>query len=293
MSVAVLGIDLGGTRLRAGLADAADPAMVTAVADEPVPRSLEAFTARVRALLAAHGAVRLGVGIPGLAQGTLCRWVPNLGWLDGHNLTELFPGTWVALGNDARLALLAEATAGGARGMRDALLLAIGTGIGSAVMSGGRILGGHQGGASSFGWAVADLEDEGDARLGWLERHASGSALDRLARGAGHENGMALVAAARAGDPAAGKALAAPARAIGTALAGAVALLDPEAVIFAGGVAAATDVLGPMVRERLKAHLPPHLRSVVIRAGLFGPKAGLVGATIAGSRTGSWEDMNG
>lgn len=289
----VLGIDLGGTRFRAGIATAADPVGVTVITDEPAPPNLEAFTARIVELLAAHGAARLGVGIPGLAEGTLCRWVPNLGYLDGHDLADLFPGTTVALGNDAHLALLAEATGGAARGMSDAILLAIGTGIGSAVLSGGRILGGHRGGACSFGWAVADLDDPGDARLGWLERTASGTALDAIARAERLANGPALIAAARRGDLSALRALAGPVRALGTTLAGAVALLDPQVVIFAGGVAAATELIGPMVRERLRAHLPPHLRSIDIRQGTFGPQAGLVGAIIAGRRGTIWENING
>src|SRR5690606_36339028 len=207
---AILAIDLGGTRLRAGIADIADPAAVEAVGEWPAPEDLEGFREHVRELLGSHGCSRLGLAIPGLASGTTCRWVPNLGYLDGADLAQHFPGLEIALGNDAQLALLAEAEAGAARDMQDAILLAIGTGIGSAVLAGGRIVRGSNGGACSFGWAAADLADEGDARSGWLERHASGRALDAAARSIGLSSGTGLITAARHGAPAAQSALVAP-----------------------------------------------------------------------------------
>jgi glucokinase len=223
----------------------------------------------------------------------MCAWVPNLPYLDGLDLAEQFPHLALALGNDAQFALVAEAGGGAARGLRDVLLLAIGTGIGSAVLAGGRIVSGSAGGACSFGWAAADVGDAGDDRLGWLERHASGRALDEIAAGLGLADGMALVAAARSGDAAATAALDPPMRALGTALAGAVALLDPEAIILAGGVAASTDVIGPMILSALRRHLPKHLRGIDLRAGQFGARAGLVGAAFAGARGADWRIQNG
>ena len=84
----------------------------------------------------------------------------------------------IGIGNDAQIALLAEASAGAAKGMSDAILLSIGTGIGSAVLANGSIVAGSRGGACSFGWACADMDDPGEDRSGWLERVASGRALD-------------------------------------------------------------------------------------------------------------------
>ena len=284
----VLAIDLGGTRLRAGLADAAAPEAVEPIGEWPAPQTRDAFVQQVRGLITAHGASRLGMGIPGLARGTTCIWVPNLGYLDGADLKMLFPGVEIGLGNDAQFALLAEARAGAARELSDAILLAIGTGIGSAVLAGGRIVRGGKGGACSFGWASADLGDPGDERSGWLERQASGRALDAAGQAIGLKDGAALIAAAREGGPEAVAALAKPMEALGTALAGAVALLDPQAVILAGGVASASDVVVPPILGALRRHLPPHLRSIEIRAGRFGPRAGLVGAAFAGSLGGEW-----
>lgn len=289
----ILAVDLGGTRLRAGIASVENPAAVTPVGEWPAPRDLAQFRGRVLGLAAEHTATRLGLGIPGLARGTTCIWVPNLGYLDGSDLSVLFPELSIGLGNDAQLALLAETAAGAACGVGDAILLAIGTGIGSAVLSGGRILKGAHGGACSFGWACADPMDQGEDRSGWLERNASGRALDAAAAAIGLADGAALITAVRAGDRAATTALEVPMRALGTALAGAVALLDPATIILAGGVASATDVVVPPLLAALRRHLPPHLRSIAVRAGTFGPGAGLIGAAFAGRAGQSWGELHG
>jgi len=228
-----------------------------------------------------------------LARGSVCTWIPNLGFLDGIDVADLFPGVSIGLGNDAQLALLAEASLGAARGRQDAILLSIGTGIGSAVLSGGRIVRGSKGGACSFGWACAEIDDLGDDRNGWLERHASGTALDAAARSINLADGPALIAAARQGYTAAVRALEEPMHGLGTSLAGAVGLLDPEMIVIAGGVSGEMDLLAPMVHEALNRQLPSHLRNVEIRAGMFGPKAGLIGAGIAGRQGPGWGEIHG
>lgn len=284
-----LAIDLGGTNMRAGIArgDAIEP--------EPLerwdaPRDLDTFRNRIEGLLARHGAARLGVAIPGLARGTVCAWVPNLPFLDGVDLAALFPAARIALGNDAQLALLAEAAGGTACNARNAILLAIGTGIGSAVLADGRILRGEGGAAASFGWACADPADQGDDKQGWLERTASGTALDRIAAALGMKDGPALVERARARDERALAALELPMAALGAALSGAVALTGAPLVIFAGGVADGLDVLGPLILPALRRQLPPHLRAVKLGAALFGPRAALAGAGLAARGHPYWRE---
>jgi glucokinase len=219
--------------------------------------------------------------------------VPNLGYLDGHNLEDLFPGVEIALGNDAQFALLAEVSAGAGKGLSDAILLAIGTGIGSAVLAGSRIVKGSNGGACSFGWASADVGDQGNERSGWLERHAAGRALDAAAAELGLEGGAGLINAVRQGQPAAKASLNLAMESLGTALAGAVALLDPQTIILAGGLAVEADVIVPPALSALRRHLPPHLRGIDIIQGHFGPRAGLVGAAFAGSKGQSWGALGG
>lgn len=285
---AILAIDLGGTRCRIGFAQSADPAAVKLVDDVPAPPSREDFVGLVAQRLKAHEASRLGLGIPGLAQGSICRWVPNLSYLDGLDLEVAFPDVTVGLGNDAQLSLLAEMHTGAARDMKDAVLLAIGTGIGSAVLASGTIISGQGGGACSFGWATAALDDAGENTSGWLERQAAGRTLDRAAARLGLTDGKALIGEARAGKAEAAAALERPMHALGTAIGAAVALLDPSAIIIAGGVADAFDVIGPMLRRHVDRCIPPHLRGVRIVPAVHGSKAGLVGAAFAGALGASW-----
>lgn len=350
----VVGVDLGGTRLRTAWARAAGPpgtgdgagaaagvqarGLVESTSG-PAPRSVEELVSAVAGTIAEavggadesdDGAqpgqatrcvVGLGITVPGLVDGTTCRWVPNLAFLDGVDLAAAFahllPADAVVVANDAHLALLAEATDGAASGASCAILLAIGTGIGSAVMSGGRIERGANGAACSFGWACADVGDRdgtggrdtgaelpagvradgpasvtADQRLGWLERHASGAAIDRA--GASLDpprDGAALVDAARRGDASAAAALDPLVTALGTTLAGAVALLDPSVVIITGGVADAFDVMAGPLRHAIQRHLPPHLHGVDIRPGRFGRRAGIIGALAAARRGQRWWEM--
>jgi glucokinase len=285
----ILAIDLGGTQLRAGLCDPDDPTTLEPAGAWPAPKDLKRFRENVAELIAHHGIRRLGIAVPGTVAGTSCLWIPNLPYLDGVDLAVLFPVVEIGVGHDAQLALLAEATAGAAAGLSDAILVAIGTGVGSAVLAGSRIVRGSSGSACSFGWACADLEDAGDYRDGWLERQVSGRALDRIGKVAGFVDGFGLVEAVRRGNAKAAAALAGPARSLGVSLAAAVALLDPEAVILSGGVAASADVLVPQVTEAMRRQLPPHLRGVRITGGSFGPNASLAGAAIAGARGTEWD----
>ena len=277
--MSALCVDLGGTRLRAAVLSAACEA--EPLGDWPAPADLDAFRRRIGGLIDGHGASRIGVAIPGLASGAVCVWVPNLPYLDGVDLARIFSGVTVALGNDAQLALLAEAALGAARNASDVILLAIGTGIGSAVLADGRIVRGARGAAASFGWACADPADPGDRNHGWLERNASGTALDAIATSARFTDARALIAAARAGDGAALKALEKPCAALGATIAGAVALLSSRSVIVSGGVAEGIDALAPLILPVLKRHLPPHLRAVTLGAAEFGARASLIGAGLA------------
>lgn len=289
----VLALDLGGTKLSAAIAEAPHFGLARDVGVWPSPTSLADFEAIVERLLREAGAIdRIGVAAPGLVEGSRCRWIPNLPWLDGVDLAALFPAQTIAVGNDAQIALLAEAAEGAAAELSDALLLSIGTGIGSAVLAGGRIVRGARGGACSFGWACADANAPGDPRSGWLERAAAGPALDALALDVvGQPDGRALVELARSGDGRAQRVLAGPAGALGLALAGAVALLDPETILLTGGIAEALDAIAPVILEALRGRLPPHLRTIGMRAGHFGARAPLVGAALAAASAGEWWNL--
>ena len=290
----VLSLDLGGTSLRAATAHADHPGNLAMLGKWPAPADVESLAMLVRELCTGFdggGPESIGITVPGLVEGTRCRWVPNLPHFDGVDLAELLAEarTPVIVGNDAQLALLAEAVLGSARSVDDAVMLSLGTGIGSAVLAAGRIIRGAHGQACSFGWACADLDDPGSERSGWLERTASGRSID--AAGGALEpprSSAAVVAGARRGEPPCVAAIEQIARALGMALAGAVSLLDPSLVLLTGGVSEAADVLVPPMRNTLRRHLPPHLRDLRIEHGAFGSSAGLVGAAIAATQGSDW-----
>jgi glucokinase len=284
-----LALDLGGTNLRAALAT--ETGELRMLLRRAAPRDLAEHREVTAGLIAEHRVTSVGLALPGLVEGTTARWMPNLPWLDGIDLATLWPGTRVAAANDAHFALLAEAATGAAASVRHAILLAIGTGIGSAILCDGRVVRGAGGGAVSFGWACADPAAPRDDRAGWLEAHAAGPALDRAAAELGLTDGAALVAAARSGDALAGMAVARVAQILGAALAGAVALTGAERVIVAGGVSAALDLIGPIALERLRTHLPPHLRQVTLVPARHGSDASLAGAALAAQGHPIWEDQ--
>lgn len=290
--MSVLALDLGGTNFRALLADASDlhpTALPDPVMQGPAPSTHAGFIETVNALVEEHRPKAIGLAIPGLAKGTVCQWVPNLPWLNGTDLAAHFPALRVRVANDAHMALVAEAVAGAARQVDSAILVAVGTGIGSALMVNRRVA---RNGATSFGWACADVTAPGQEKDGWLESMAAGRAIDRAAQGIGLSDGPALIEAARTGEAAAARLSSRPQDALGTTLAGAVALTGAERVIVSGGVARALDVIGPPVLDRLRAHLPPHLRGVTIGPAAFGTSASLAGAAIACTDHPVWENKN-
>ena len=286
-----LAIDLGGTNIRAAL-HAAPPGgpedTAAALLHEAAPQNLDAFVEIVRAVLDGVDADAIGIAIPGLVTGTVCRWAPNLPWLDGVDLAPLFPDQAVTAANDAHFSLLAEAAAGAAKGSDNAILLAIGTGIGSALLADGHIIRGTGGAAVSFGWACAQSDAAGDPQHGWLERQASGRALDRAARALGLGNGSDLVAAARRGDAKAIAALEHVGQVLGAALAGAVALTGTQKILIAGGVSSALDLIAPALTRTLKSHLPTHLHAFDLAAGAFGAQAAICGAALAAHQHPIW-----
>lgn len=289
----ILSLDLGGTNLRAATADIDHPSELIVLGRWPAPSSREGLVTIVQELCTRlpNGLSGIGITVPGLVEGTKCRWVPNLPYLNEVDFKELLAplGSLLVVANDAQLALLAEATLGAARDLQDALLLAIGTGIGSAVLADGRIIRGAHSHACSFGWACADLNDPGDPGLGWLERSASGRSIELAAAELlPPRDSAALVYGARRGDTICAAVMDRVGRVLGTAAAGAISLLDPSIVLITGGVSDAADVLMPAIREVLSRHLPPRLRNIRVEPGVFGPKAGLVGAAIAAVKGSNW-----
>ncbi|MBT9282149.1 MAG: ROK family protein [Hydrogenibacillus schlegelii] len=301
-----LAVDLGGTSIKFGLVSEAGDIVLRHERSTPKaggpPAVVAAIAEGLQALLAGEAAPALagvGIGIPGLVdpETKTVALAPNLGWADvpaGALFAEALP--WpVALENDARAALLGERWRGAARGVDDVLLVTLGTGVGGAVLSGGRLLRGARGLAGEIGHLPVHPAGArcGCGAVGCLETEASATALVRhveaaLRRGepsalAGRPlSPVAIAQAAEAGDAVARAAFDRVGRFLGLALAGLANALNPALILLGGGLASAEALFRPAMRAAFSAHvLPAHRAAVDIRRAALGNDAGLVGAAYA------------
>ncbi len=318
----VIGVDLGGTKVLAGVID--DELRVHARAQRTVPnddqeRIVGALVDAVEEVRsgAAPETFAVGVGVPCLIdQGRgMAVMAVNLalGELDlGAVLSERL-GLPVFVDNDANVAMLAEQRAGAARGARHAAMLTVGTGIGGALLINGELYRGTHGSAGELGHMVVDEDGppcQGNCpNHGCLEAVASGTALARealrvaratpdcglgRALAAGREITGALVTElAHDGDAAARDVVALIGTRLGVGIANLVNILDPEVIVVGGGVIAAGELLLAPAREVvLTCALPPARSDASIVRAHFGAESGMVGAGAlalegAGIRT-SW-----
>ena len=157
---------------RAGLASTDDPASVRPIGEWPAPPTREAFLAMLEGQLAEAWRRPLGTGHSGTGSSARrAAGSPTSPTSTASTLRARFPGVEVALGNDAHIALLAEVMRGAAAGLSDAMLVAIGTGIGSAVLA-EAISSTARAAARAPSAGRPPTSPPGDGRSGWLERSA-------------------------------------------------------------------------------------------------------------------------
>lgn len=282
------GIDLGGTNLKA-VAVAADGAVLRR-ATRVTGAGPDAWAEQTRAVLreledAATGRpAAVGVCAPGLAAAdgrSIAHLPEKLAGLVGFDWARALgrPEGVVVL-NDGHAALLGEAWCGAARGRRHAVMITLGTGIGGAVLSDGRLLRGASGRAGHLGHM--SLDPNGARSIagmpGALEVQA-GDCTVALRSGGRFETTAALVAAGRAGDADAARVWEKSLRALGCAVASCINLFDPEVVVIGGGIAAAGDALfEPLRREVARAEWRLGAAGVPLVPAELGEWAGAIGA---------------
>jgi glucokinase len=287
-----VGVDIGGTKIAAAVVDAAG--RVVARADRLTPgRTTRASVVEdtivdaVEALRREHDVAAVGIGAAGFVDvtGRTVMFAPHLSWREEPLADRLSTrlDVPVLLDNDANAALWAEHRYGAAREATDVVLIALGTGIGGALLVDGRIHRGHGGMAGEFGHmqVVPDGRPCECGRTGCWEQYCSGKALARFATDAGRQlAGPALTAAAHAGDIVARGAFAEVGRWLGVGVANVVAGLDPALVIIGGGVSAAGDLLLDPARTALRHSLVAADHRVVppLVPAALGPDAGMIGA---------------
>lgn len=303
MSGAVaVGVDVGGTHLRAALvaADGLAGPVLRRASDVEDP---DALIASIRAALEELGqgsgpGLPIGLGMAGLVdrEGRL-RYGPNVGVREVALQAELGallgPGRTVRVINDASAAVVGEHRAGAARGHRDVIMFTLGTGVGGGVIVDGRLLSGAHGFAGELGHLV--IEEGGRVArsgvLGTVEAYASGEAFAREAdealraglAGARAADAREVVAAATAGEDWALAVLGRVGSRLGVAIASVVAVVDPSLVVIGGGAGqAAAPFLLPaaraaFVRNLMGAEHRPHAEIV---AAQLGDDAGVIGAAL-------------
>lgn len=301
MQGAAIGVDVGGTKLLAVAVDEKG-----AVLDEvrvPTPRGGDAIVDAIVGL--GIEAPVLGLGVAGLVDRSgVLRVGPNLPGFTGYPFAEQLrvrAGVPVSVDNDATTATWGELKAGAAAGASDALVVALGTGIGAGFVAGGAIQRGANGFAGEAGHMVVDPNGPvcPCGRRGCWERFASGSGLGRLARDAAEAGRVAAVVALAGGEPEAvrGEHVTEAARAgdegalavlrsfgwwVALGVANLVNVLDPDVVVIGGGLAEMGDLLlDPVRRSYGDLVLAPDFRpEVPIVAATLGERAGAIGAAL-------------
>ncbi len=244
-----------------------------------------------------------GICVPGIAwQKTGRAWAPNIpGWEDYPVLDDIRAAAGARamrayLDSDRACYILGELWRGAAVGCRDAIFLAVGTGIGAGILTGGQVLRGAHDIAGAIGWlGLSQPFQEKYKACGDFEYHASGAglvraALDMLEQEPGYSGPLArmkpaaldasgLFEACSEGDPLATKVLDQAVVYWGMAAANLVSLFNPEKIIFGGGVfGPGRRFLGRIYDEAQRWAQPISIRQVKLEASLLGGEAGLYGA---------------
>ena len=291
-----LAIDLGGTKIEAALVDETGAILEgsrhraetgAAAASDPsvLPRALDAVIDACRDDPRWGHVTAAGIGSAGPIDRTAGTIAPiNLPAAHGFAIVDAtrrasglgdvhlrLDGTCIALG---------EAWLGAARGVRNAIVFVVSTGVGGGILSDGRVVSGGSGNAGHLGQVVVE-RIETDAAAATVEQLASGPHVVAWARAQGWTGatGEELAAAYRAGDPLAAAAVARSARAVGIGLANAATLLDLELAVMGGGFSFVTDDYPAKIEAAVRAAAVNAYaaRLPVVRAALGGD-APLVGA---------------
>lgn len=291
-AAAAIGVDLGGSSVKAVAVDATG--RILRRHDIPFnqdqagdwARTIQKLLEELRGATGAAGAADAPIGLaaPGLAaeDGRSVAHMPGrLQGLEGLDWTRfLGVSRPVRVTNDAQAALAGEVAAGAGRGVRNAIMLTLGTGVGGAAMVDGRILRGAIGRAGHLGHVCLDVDGAPDicGIPGSLE-DAIGNCTIRQRTGNRFNSTHDLLRAHAAGDDEAGRWWLLSVRHLACAIASFINVLDPERVIVGGGIAQAADALFDplrvMVRER--EWIPGGIRVSIVPAEL-GEVAGAIGA---------------
>lgn len=287
----LIGVDVGGTQVKFGCFSASSGrplhTEILPTHDGRTVRGKPAWAVAIRKWIhhteiTRGPAAAVGLAAPGLAgrgNRSIAFMPGRLAGLEGLDWTD-FVGRPVTVLNDAHAALMGEVWRGAAKGLENAVLLTLGTGVGGAILCDGRLLQGHVGRAGHLGHLCLDVD--GPPTIcgipGGLDWQIGNASVPERSGGR-FANTRKLVAAAQTGDPEARRVWDRSVHCLACAIASLINVLDPQAILIGGGIATVGDRLFRPLRRKL-SHLEwrPGGRRVKLLPAKLGEWAGACGA---------------
>lgn len=310
-----IGIDLGGTKIAAGIVDENGTILRRASTPTALPRPYGPIIADMAQLsldliseagLSLSDVAAVGVGIPGIydPQTGIIPFCTNLGWHQVPFRAELqqYIDKPIFADNDATVAGLAESVAGVSASVENSVFLTLGTGLGGGVILGRKPYSGSHGVGSELGHMIIEMDGElcTCGNRGCFERYASATALIREGRKAMQAHpgslmstlcnnnpetldGKMVIDAAKQSDPAAMKVFRAYVKALCVGIVSIINCIDPQMIVLGGGVSLAGDFLLDAVREALAPMIFfKTMPYASVELAQLGPHAGIIGAAMLG-----------
>ncbi|MCR5792043.1 MAG: ROK family protein [Lachnospiraceae bacterium] len=307
-----IGIDLGGTGIKVGVVDREYNILgkhaVPTVVEKGAKGIIADMAGAVKHVLSELGiqeeeCVGIGIGSPGMVDSTngVVVFAGNLDW-EHENIAKLLGEHFdlpIKLSNDANCATLGEAVAGAAKGLKNVVLITLGTGVGSGIVINGKIFEGGHAGATEAGHTllVADGEQCTCGRKGCFEAYCSATALIRDTKRAAKlhpesvinklvngdldkVNGKVPFDAALEGDEVAKEVLANYERYLGEGIVNLIDVFRPDSFLVSGGICNQKNVLLDPVNEFVKKNCFAGDRGFVpeVKVATLGNDAGMIGA---------------
>jgi glucokinase len=304
--MSVIGFDLGGTKL-SGAVFSKDGKIIskeTVLLEKRKGNEVGSLIKeQVKKLLSNHSDVEaIGVSVPGISYSKTGNvWAPNIPGWDDYPLLKVIKEPAgekirVTIDSDRACYILGEVWQGSARGCKDAIFLAVGTGIGAGILVNGEILRGSNDIAGAIGWMALDRPfQEKYISCGCFEYHASGEGLAKVGKEflqkeinyegilnikkENHLTANDIFEAYNQKDPLAEKVIRQAIEFWGMAVANLVSLFNPEKIIFGGGVfGPALRFLDDIKSEAKKWAQPISINQVKLEGSMLGGDAGMYGA---------------
>lgn len=301
-----VGLDLGGTKISAALFNESGEVLskrkteLNGAQGTEVSRMITALLDEImqQAKQLDHQPSGIGICVPGIAHRSGEVWAPNIkGWENypiKHEVESYFKNVIPAfIESDRACHMMAEVWKGGAKGCRDAVFLAVGTGIGAGILSDGHVIRGAHDISGAIGWmALKPSFQLHYQERGCFESHASGYGMAECAKQLLHDGHKSILQskeqhlvaedvfeAFEKNDAVAIQVIHEAIQFLGMATANLVSLLNPEKIIFGGGVfGPATKFIDNIYKEALKWGQPISMKQVKFEPSQLRGDAGLIGA---------------